>query len=70
MRPSLSEARYVLDYLRGGCYNLSMKKLLPYLKYPLLFLGLAFIALGVVRQEYLVVLQKAVMICLECIGIG
>ncbi len=47
-----------------------MKKLLPYLKYPLLFLGIAFIALGVIRQEYLVVLQKAVMICLECIGIG
>lgn len=30
----------------------------------------AFIALGLLAQEHLLVLQKAVRICLECIGIG
>jgi len=47
-----------------------MKKTLSYLKYALLALGIAFILVGVLREEYLVVLKKAVMICLECIGIG
>ena len=35
-----------------------------------LFLGIAFILLGVYRGEVAVVLKKAVYICLECIGIG
>lgn len=59
-----------MDGTRGRCYNLYMKKMLSYVKYPLLLLGLAFIAAGVLRTEYIVVLKKAVMICLECIGIG
>lgn len=29
-----------------------------------------FIAFGIYREEHLVVLKKAVNICLECIGIG
>ena len=32
--------------------------------------ALACIVLGVVRQEHLVVWQKAVNVCLECIGLG
>lgn len=32
--------------------------------------GLLFIAIGVMNGEHLVVMQKAVTICLECIGIG
>ena len=32
--------------------------------------ALIFIAIGIIREEYLVVLKKAVNICLECIGIG
>lgn len=32
--------------------------------------ALCFIALGVMKQEPVMVLQKAVKICLECIGIG
>ena len=32
--------------------------------------GLAFVFLGVWRGEAAVVLQKAVVICMECIGIG
>ena len=30
----------------------------------------AFIIIGLLRQEQLTVLEKAVHICLECIGIG
>ena len=37
---------------------------------PLLALGVLFIAVGLLRREHIEVLQKAVMICLECIGIG
>ena len=39
---------------------------------PFCFLAVAviMIGVGVVRGEHLVVLQKAVNICLECIGIG
>ncbi len=37
---------------------------------PLILAGAALLSLGVWRGEALVVLQKAVRICLECIGIG
>ena len=33
-------------------------------------IGIAFLAIGCLRQEQLTVLKKAIMICLECIGIG
>ena len=36
----------------------------------LLVLAAGFIVLGVNRGEVLVVLRKAINICLECIGIG
>lgn len=32
--------------------------------------GILFIGIGLVRQEHLEVMQKAVRICLECVGIG
>ncbi len=32
--------------------------------------ALTFIVIGMMREEHLVVLKKAVNICLECIGIG
>ena len=35
-----------------------------------LMVGLGFVVLGVWRGEAAVVLQKAVVICMECIGIG
>lgn len=35
-----------------------------------LFLGAAFIALGIYRGEVTAVLRKAVVICMECIGLG
>ena len=38
--------------------------------FTLLAVSLLFIVIGLVRQEYLEVLQKAVRMCLECIGIG
>ena len=36
----------------------------------LLVLGTAFIVFGIMRGEQSVVLQKAIRVCLECIGIG
>lgn len=38
--------------------------------WTVLLLALLFIGIGLMNQEYLEVLQKAVRICLECIGIG
>ncbi len=36
----------------------------------LLFIGMVFLALGIWRKEYTIVMEKAINICLECIGIG
>lgn len=36
----------------------------------ILVLAVLFIIVGIGRQEHLMVMQKAVRICLECIGIG
>ena len=36
----------------------------------LIILSVIFIIIGVVREEHIEVLRKAVNICLECIGIG
>lgn len=36
----------------------------------LLTVGLAFIVIGALRGETDAVLQKAIMICMECIGLG
>lgn len=41
-----------------------------YFKYFLLFIAFVFIAVGIMRDEYIQVLKKAINICLECIGIG
>ena len=35
-----------------------------------LILGAVFTAIGILGEEYTIVLNKAVRICLECIGIG
>lgn len=41
-----------------------------FLRYGLLAAGLALTAAGLWKEEHMEVLQKAVRICLECIGIG
>lgn len=38
--------------------------------YLLLIVGMLLAGLGVFRQEAVSVLQKAIVICLQCIGIG
>ena len=40
------------------------------LRSGILGLALVLMGIGLLRQEQLEVLQKAVRICLECIGIG
>ena len=46
------------------------EKLIPALRLGVLGLALALIAVGLLRQEHMEVLQKAVRICLECIGVA
>lgn len=36
----------------------------------LLVIGVIFLSLGIWREEYAIVMSKAINICLECIGIG
>lgn len=35
-----------------------------------LILGTVFLLLGIWREEYTIVMEKAINICLECVGIG
>ncbi|MEY8403524.1 CD1871A family CXXC motif-containing protein [Oscillospiraceae bacterium 44-34] len=46
------------------------RKFIPLVRYSLLGLAAALTAVGLLRQEHLEVMGKAVRICLECIGIG
>lgn len=41
-----------------------------YIKYIILVLSILFIYVGIQRGEETLVFQKAVKICLECIGVG
>lgn len=47
--------------------KINIKSFAPYI---ILATAVTFIAIGVLREEHLVVLKKAVNICLECIGVG
>ena len=40
------------------------------LRLGILLLSLVFIGIGIWQEEYLEVMEKAVRICIECIGIG
>lgn len=35
-----------------------------------LILGAVFLLVGIWREEYTIVMEKAINICLECVGIG
>lgn len=55
----------------GGGIGVTMRlKSVKWLAPVVFFAGALFAAWGVYRGEAAVVLQKAVRICLECIGIG
>ena len=49
---------------------MAMKWLREHGGYLLLALGAVFLLLGVIRGEPGIILQKAIRVCLECIGIG
>lgn len=40
------------------------------LRIVMLLCAAAFLVVGIIQQEHMEVLRKAVKICLECIGIG
>lgn len=40
------------------------------IRFLILLISIIFIVIGITRQEQIEVLQKAVKICLECVGIG
>lgn len=46
------------------------RNIVPLVRFIVLGISLALIVIGILRREHLEVLQKAVRICLECIGIG
>lgn len=37
---------------------------------PMLIVGLVLIVAGIIAGEHQVVLEKAIRICMECVGIG
>ncbi len=45
-------------------------RILDYIEFFVLFLAIVFIAIGFFRLEHIEVLQKAINVCLECIGVG
>ena len=45
-------------------------KTVSFVRFGLLTVAVVFITVGLLKQEHLEVMQKAVKICLECIGIG
>ncbi len=49
---------------------MAKSKSFVYIKYFLMIVAIVFIVIGITRQEHQIVLQKAINICLECIGIG
>ncbi len=46
------------------------KVLVNYSKYLMIIVAIAFIYIGLGRGEHIEVLQKAINVCLECIGVG
>lgn len=47
-----------------------MKLIESKIKYVLVLLAFLFMGIGILREEHFIVLEKAVKICLECIGVG
>lgn len=47
-----------------------MRTRYPVVSIGILALSVVLIAIGIVNKEHLEVMQKAVRVCLECIGIG
>jgi len=50
--------------------NRAVIKQLYIIQIFLLLVGLTMTALGILRGEAMEILRKAIIICLECIGIG
>lgn len=55
------------DALRGGATFQAIRATVPFL---LLALAAAFVWIGIQRGELRLVLNKAIRICLECVGLG
>ncbi len=49
---------------------MTTKSFIRILRATIFLIGVVFIVIGLFRAEHLEVMNKAVKICLECIGIG
>lgn len=59
----LNEKRFLIWNSRKLLHNV-------FFKISLLIIVAAFIFIGILRGEHTIVLQKAIRICMECIGLG
>ena len=58
----------ICDTIAGG-FDLKKRKIHPAF-WISISVGLLFMALGIWREEVMVLYQKAIYICMECIGLG
>lgn len=56
--------------LPWGRQRLAVKTKRSVVSVGILVLSIILIGIGIINQEHLEVMQKAVKVCLECIGIG
>lgn len=56
--------------MKDSVHSMNKKNKLIAVQIFLVFLSLAAIIFGILREEHKTILQKAINICLECIGVG
>jgi len=55
---------------KGGTERVKSARKRPWLAFAFLAVGLLWLILGLISGEYWSVVEKAITVCLDCIGIG